>query len=143
MWSWNLSPSLLPKQAPEIIAPAMFRCLSESEPPAFLTTVHNSQPLHPSPYCGAVPWSKRGQSWHSNQAGAHTRAVGGNQPRSWAVSISFLPLILGVCKCVHILHAWCLSFLQPCSQFHWFSNQQRRVVLSVFNWGSSQGWGTQ
>jgi len=99
-----------------LVPPALFRWLSESEP------LVSSQLYTPLSHYIPSPWSRRRQSWHVAQAGAHTRAVGKSQPWSWAVSIFLLLLILGLYKCVYTLYKWCLGFLQSCSQSHLFSN---------------------
>lgn len=99
-----------------LVAPALFICLSESE------SLVSSQLCTPLSHYIPSPLSRRSQSWHVSQAGAHTGAVGKSQPWSWPISIFLLLLILGLYKCVYTPYEWCLGFLQSYSQPHLFSN---------------------
>ena len=108
------------------------RCVM-SEPAPAPIIAHFLWPAKPLPYFGSAPWSKRGQSKNSAQAGGLTgmfMVAGSEFP---AVSVCFLCIVSVVSKHVHAHHGWSLSFLHPCCHAHWFSNQLRALILLVWD----------
>lgn len=104
---------------------ALFRCHYRFELAPPPTTAHSLQLQRPLVLCGDAPWSKRDQGRQSAQV--ETSQETGLE--SWAVSVCFFCLVLGVIKCVHALHEQSLGFLKLCCQSHWFSNQLRGLIL--------------